>query len=68
LKKEKIANHLISQRDEAKKWNPYNDQNIKGDPFKTIVVSRLSYKTDEKRLRKEFEIFGPIKKCKVVID
>jgi len=28
----------------------------------------VSYKTDEKRLRKEFEIFGPIKKCRVVVD
>ena len=23
------------------KWNPMNDQNIKGDPYKTIIVARL---------------------------
>ena len=60
--------------------NPYKDSNIPGSstPYKTLFVSNLvikifnyiyqSYKTDEKKLKKEFEIFGPIRFIRVVVD
>ncbi len=38
------------------------------DPFKTLFVSRLSYEVTDKKLRKEFEEFGPIASIKVVLD
>jgi hypothetical protein len=31
------------------------------DPYKTLLVARLSYDTTEKKLRREFEQYGPIK-------
>lgn len=39
-----------------------------GDPYKTIVVARLSFDVTEKKLRREFEEYGPIKRVRVVTD
>jgi U1 small nuclear ribonucleoprotein 70kDa len=48
--------------------NPYNDQNIKGDPFRTLFVSNLSYSTDEKSLRESLQIYGRIRRVRIVHD
>ena len=37
-----------------------------GDPFKTLFVGRISYEATEKRLRREFEEYGPIKRIRLV--
>lgn len=42
--------------------NPHNDPNIRGDPFKTLIVARLSYEADEKDLEREFGRYGPIER------
>lgn len=47
--------------------NPNEDPKSTGDPLKTLFVARLSYKTTEKKLKKEFEVYGPIKKVKIEI-
>ena len=39
-----------------------NDPNVRGDAFKTLFVSRLSYDTKEKDLEREFGRFGPIER------
>lgn len=39
---------------------------LQGDPFKTLFVGRLSYDVTEKRLRREFEEYGPIKSISIV--
>jgi hypothetical protein len=39
-----------------------------GDPFKTLFIARLSYEVTERRLRSEFERFGPIKHVRLVQD
>lgn len=39
---------------------------MQGDPFKTLFVGRLSYDVTEKRLRREFEEYGPIKSVSIV--
>lgn len=36
--------------------------------MKTIIVARLNYETDEEKLKREFEIFGPIKRIKLIRD
>lgn len=36
------------------------------DPYKTLIISRLSFGVNEKKLKKEFEIYGPVKFCKIV--
>lgn len=49
-------------------YNPKEDKNIRGDPYKTLFVSRLSYDTDTKDLEREFGRFGPIERVRVPLD
>jgi hypothetical protein len=51
-----------------KGWDPAKDEGIEGDPFKTLFVGRISYEVDEKKLRREFEEFGPVKRIRLVTD
>ena len=68
-KKQKIIEHLDKQNYLKKnEYQPENDKNIKGDPFKTIFVGRLNYETTEKGLRKIFEHYGEIRRCNVIRD
>ncbi|XP_070386623.1 U1 small nuclear ribonucleoprotein 70 kDa-like isoform X2 [Dermacentor albipictus] len=47
-------------------WDPYNNSSGTLDPFKTLFVARINYDTSESKLRREFEVFGPIKKIVIV--
>ncbi|KAL2123023.1 hypothetical protein VTJ04DRAFT_3478 [Mycothermus thermophilus] len=51
-----------------KNFNPHNDPNIRGDPFKTLIVARLSYEADEKDLEREFGRYGPIERIRLIRD
>lgn len=42
--------------------NPANDPNIRGDAFKTLMVSRLSYDANEEDLEREFGRIGTIER------
>lgn len=46
---------------------PQEDPNIRGDAFKTLIVSRLSYEATEKDLESEFGRFGPIERVSSVL-
>ena len=41
---------------------------MQGDAFKTLFISRISFETTEKKLRREFEEYGPIKRIRLVHD
>uniref|UniRef100_A0A8D8V6T0 U1 small nuclear ribonucleoprotein 70 kDa n=1 Tax=Cacopsylla melanoneura TaxID=428564 RepID=A0A8D8V6T0_9HEMI len=43
-------------------WDPNNFTSSTMDPFKTLFVARVNYDTSESKLRREFEVYGPIKK------
>lgn len=43
-------------------YKPSDDSQIKGDAFKTLFISRLSYDTETKDLEREFGRFGPIER------
>ncbi|GKZ23320.1 hypothetical protein AbraIFM66951_011713 [Aspergillus brasiliensis] len=43
-------------------YEPTNDQQARGDPFKTLFVARLSYDVKESDLEREFGRFGPIER------
>ncbi|XP_077525700.1 uncharacterized protein LOC144137633 [Haemaphysalis longicornis] len=47
-------------------WDPYNNAAGTMDPFKTLFVARINYDTSESKLRREFEVFGAIKKIVIV--
>lgn len=46
--------------------DPHNDPNAQGDAFKTLFVARVNYDTTESKLRREFEVYGPIKRIHMV--
>ncbi|XP_065191341.1 U1 small nuclear ribonucleoprotein 70 kDa-like isoform X2 [Sycon ciliatum] len=50
-------------------WDPYSDKAAQGtDAFKTLFIARINYDTSESKLRREFEVYGPIKKIHMVSD
>ena len=66
-KKIKIEEHLKKLEEEMKNFNP-KELEIASNPFRTIFVCRISFETTDARLKKEFELYGPIKSIKVVRD
>ncbi|XP_061342349.1 U1 small nuclear ribonucleoprotein 70 kDa-like isoform X2 [Gastrolobium bilobum] len=54
--------------EELEKYDPPNDPNISGDPYKTLFAARLSYETSESRVKREFESYGAIKRVRLVTD
>ncbi|KAL8683873.1 MAG: hypothetical protein Q9186_000216 [Xanthomendoza sp. 1 TL-2023] len=44
------------------------DPNVRGDAFKTLFVSRLSYDVTEKDLEREFGKYGAIERIRIVTD
>lgn len=47
--------------------NPASDPNIRGDAFKTLMVSRLSYDANEEDLEREFGRVGTIERVCFVL-
>ena len=41
---------------------------LQGDPFKTLFVARVSHEVTEKKLRRDFEEYGPVKRIRLVHD
>ncbi|KAI3900543.1 hypothetical protein MKW92_018963 [Papaver armeniacum] len=54
--------------DELEKYDPSNDPNVTGDPYKTLFVARLNYETTEHRIKREFESYGTIKRVRMITD
>uniref|UniRef100_A0A8C3QIU2 Uncharacterized protein n=1 Tax=Cyanoderma ruficeps TaxID=181631 RepID=A0A8C3QIU2_9PASS len=61
-RREKIERRQQEVESELKLWDPHNDPNAQGDAFKTLFVARVNYDTTESKLRREFEVYGPIKR------
>ncbi|KAL1628100.1 hypothetical protein SLS56_006031 [Neofusicoccum ribis] len=64
-KKEKLEKTLTEG---VANFKPVDDPNVRGDPFKTLFVGRLSYETEVKDLEREFGRFGPIERIRLVQD
>ncbi|XP_014209422.1 U1 small nuclear ribonucleoprotein 70 kDa [Copidosoma floridanum] len=47
-------------------WDPAGVPNVTADPFKTLFIARINYDTSESKLRREFEVYGAVKKIVVV--
>ncbi|XP_023695639.1 uncharacterized protein [Paramormyrops kingsleyae] len=65
-RREKIERRQAVLETELKLWDPHNDPNAQGDAFKTLFVARVNYDTTESKLRREFEVYGPIKRIYIV--
>lgn len=44
--------------------NPEKDPQARGDPYRTLFVTRLSYDVKEADLEREFSRFGPIERVR----
>ncbi|XP_036446326.1 U1 small nuclear ribonucleoprotein 70 kDa [Colossoma macropomum] len=65
-RREKMERRQTVMEAELKLWDPHNDPNAQGDAFKTLFVARINYDTTESKLRREFEVYGPIKRIYIV--
>ncbi|PQE25095.1 u1 small nuclear ribonucleo protein [Rutstroemia sp. NJR-2017a BVV2] len=68
VKQEKKAAHEKLIKEAPVLFKPHEDPNIRGDAFKTLIVSRLDYQAKEKDLEREFGRFGPIERIRIVTD
>ncbi|KAJ8764305.1 hypothetical protein K2173_006045 [Erythroxylum novogranatense] len=68
IHKLKLEKGAEKAAEELQKYDPNNDPNISGDPYKTLFVARLNYETTESRIKREFESYGPIKRVRLVTD
>lgn len=61
---------LAFVHDDTDNWiidKPQDDPNIRGDAFKTLMVSRLSYQATEEDLEREFGRIGAIERVCLLI-
>lgn len=47
-------------------FKPSEDPQVRGDPLRTLFVSRLSYDTETKDLEREFGRYGPIERVQLL--
>ncbi|KAL4112383.1 hypothetical protein QTP88_016185 [Uroleucon formosanum] len=64
-RREKAEQVAYKLEQEIALWEPHSVANATTDPFKTLFVARINYDTSESKLRREFELYGPIKKIVV---
>ncbi|KAG8224359.1 hypothetical protein J437_LFUL004315 [Ladona fulva] len=61
-RREKAEQVAYKLEQEIAVWDPHGIATATGDPFKTLFVARINYDTSESKLRREFEVYGAIKK------
>jgi U1 small nuclear ribonucleoprotein len=60
--------HASKLAEEKEKYKPAENEDATEDAFKTLFVGRLSYAVDERKLKREMERYGPVKKLRIVND
>ncbi|KAL3527093.1 hypothetical protein ACH5RR_011749 [Cinchona calisaya] len=68
IRKIRLEEGAKKAAEEFEKYDPNNDSNISGDPYKTLFVARLNYETSEIQIKREFEACGPIKRVHLITD
>ncbi|CAG8667158.1 5397_t:CDS:2 [Dentiscutata erythropus] len=61
-----VPTETVEEKKKRKVRDPNKDENVTGDPFKTLFVARMSFEMAEKDLRREFEMYGPIENIRIV--
>lgn len=67
-RREKAEQVAYKLEREIAMWDPMQIKEATEDPFKTLFVARINYDTSESKLRREFEVYGPIKKIIMITD
>jgi len=66
---EKLAKHKEELKGKIVEWEAAKKEDkLEGDAYKTLFVARISFDVSEKKLRREFERFGTIKKIVMIKD
>ncbi|KAL7269304.1 hypothetical protein RUND412_008039 [Rhizina undulata] len=65
LREEKKAAQDLRVKAGLDNYDPAKDPQIRGDPYKTLFVSRLNYDVKEVDLEREFGRFGPIERIRI---
>ncbi|KAG5382288.1 hypothetical protein IGI04_033758 [Brassica rapa subsp. trilocularis] len=68
IHKSRLEKGVEKAAEDLQKYDPNNDPNASGDPYKTLFVARLNYETSESKIKREFEAYGPIKQVHLVTD
>ncbi|CAA7019410.1 unnamed protein product [Microthlaspi erraticum] len=68
IQKLRLEKGVAKAAEDLTKYDPNNDPNATGDPYKTLFVSRLNYESSESKIKREFESYGPIKRVQLVTD
>lgn len=66
-KEARAADRLERQ---IKKWNPRekDGETVTGDAYKSLFVARLNFDVTEDDLKDEFEYYGTITNCRIIVD
>lgn len=67
-KSERLAAHAQRLKEGRAKYNPEDDRNVRGDPYKTLFVSRLPFETTTEALQGLFAKYGVVARARVVED
>merc|ERR1712070_993221 len=69
-RKQQEANvrNTVAVADRKEAWDPKEKHKDAGDAYKTLFVGRMSFETDEEKVRREFENYGPIKSVTMIQD
>ncbi|CAN6874434.1 unnamed protein product [Brassica oleracea] len=68
IHKSRLEKGVEKAAEDLKNYDPNNDANASGDPYKTLFVARLNYETSDSKIKREFEAYGPIKQVRLVTD
>jgi len=66
--REKLKQHEDELLSLQKNFDPQKDPKATGDPYKTLFVGRINFNTSEHKFKREFEMYGPVQKVRVVQD
>jgi len=68
-RREKAEQVAYKLEQEIAMWDPHSSGTLSTmDPFKTLFVARINFDTSESKLRREFEVYGPVRKISLVQD
>ncbi|KAF9517005.1 hypothetical protein BS47DRAFT_1326935 [Hydnum rufescens UP504] len=67
-KQKKRKEAFEKAKESCELYTPNENKDVRGDPYKTLFISRLSKNATESDLRKEFEMYGAIEYLTIVKD
>ncbi|XP_067655035.1 U1 small nuclear ribonucleoprotein 70 kDa-like [Haliotis asinina] len=65
-RKERAEQHAYKLEQDLALWDPAST--APGEAYKTLFIARINYDTSESKLRREFEVYGPVKRITLIHD